>query len=473
MTKISTLATTGLQPVAVPAEDGNLPPLQSAGFLGRRQELQQIERALIKNGTRCLSITGIGGQGKTYLAIEAGQRLYRSQQFQKICFVDYAASSRVDAVDLAVKTLALVLDDNLVNVATITEALAKTSTLVILDHLDNIPAEQLQELLEAVVQWAKVGASRVLITIHEADFKTVFESTDHNLNYHILPLSGFAKKDALAYFQRLWELPPAPQVKVPKSAELLSLFKQVAFHPLSIGLLAIPLKAFQPTVLEERLVGLLAQTPDDPFWAVLNLVLADLEVEIEKSGWLYWLARLLGRRTTQKVRLEAKTLRLLPRLGVFQGGAFEPDLLEITQFAQKQWRILRSTLEAAGLIQLEFLPRFRGPFLKFHPILASTLWCRFSSAEEQAFVLSDYQQRYAQLAAYMAYEEGKNTIQVHALTRRNLSNLLYAVHGAFDGGETWAVQFAKNLNIFLNYYGFRRDSAALNQRIEDVGEKLA
>lgn len=469
MTKISTLTTTGLQPFAIPSEDGNLPPLQNAGFFGRSQELQQIERALITNETRCLSVTGIGGQGKTYLAIEAGQRLYRSQQFQKICFVDYAAFSRVDAVDLAVKTLAMVLDENLVNVTTITEALAKTPTLVILDNLDNIPAGQLQELLDAAAQWAEVGACRVLITSQKADFKHEF--TENNLKYKIFPLSGFSKKEALAYFQRLWELPPAPQVKVPKSADLLSLFKQVAFHPLSIGLLAIPLKVFHPTVLEERLAGLLAQTPDDPLWAVLNFALADLEVEIERSGWLYWLARLLGRRTTQKVRLEAKTLRLLPRLGVFQGGAFEPDLLEITEFEQKQWRILRSTLEAAGLIQLEFLPRFRGPYLKFHPILAPTLWCRFSSAEEQAFVLSDYQQRYAQLVAYMAYDEGRNTIQVHALTRRNLSNLLYAVHGAFDDGETWAVQFAKNLNIFLNYFGFRRDSAALNQRIEDVGNK--
>jgi hypothetical protein len=209
-----------------------------------------------------------------------------------------------------------------------------------------------------------------------------------------------------------------------------------------------------------------------PLIALLTLVLEGLEVEIEFSGWLYWLARLFKRKTTKRFRMEANTLRLLPRLGVFQGGAFEPDLLEITGLNKKQWHLLRSALETCGLIKLELLPTFKVPYVKFHPALAATLHARFSLAEEHSFVLSDYQQRYAQLAASMAYEESKHTIQSHTLLRRDLSNLLYAVHSALDAGEVWAAQFAKNINPFLHTFGFHRDSTALIGRLEENAAKI-
>ncbi|RKZ86933.1 MAG: hypothetical protein DRR19_14265 [Candidatus Parabeggiatoa sp. nov. 1] len=472
MTKISTVTMGKTAREQIPPKDGNLPPLQQAGFFGRHQELQQIEQALVKEGTRRLTITGIGGQGKTYLAIEAGHRLYRAGQFQKICFVDYAAFSMVEAVDLAIETLAKVLDNHLVNVATATDALTKTPTLLILNNLEKSSTEQLQRLLDVAAQWSEVGACRVLLTSQIADFKHSAYPTDNPLIHKVLPLSGFGEKEALAYFQRLWELPPVPRIQDPQPADLLRLFKQVAFHPLSIGVLAVPLKMLCPTALEERLAGLLAQTPDDSLVALLTLVLEGLEVEIEFSGWLYWLARLFQRKTTKTLSLEANTLRLLPRLGVFQGGAFEPDLLEITAFNKKQWHLLRSTLETGGLIKLELLPTFKVPYVKFHPTLAATLQARFSVAEDHSFVLSDYQQRYAQLAASMAYEESKHTIQSHTLLRRDLSNLLYAVHSALDAGEVWAAQFAQNINPFLHAFGFHRDSTALLSRLQEKVDNI-
>ncbi len=447
------------QSPTLPATDSNLPARQQAGFFGREQELQQIERVFVK--TRRLTITGMSGQGKSYLAIEAGQRLYHSGQFKKICFVDYAAFSKQDVVDLAIKTLARVLDSDLVNVVTATEALNDIPTLLILDNLDMIPLEQLPKLLEVAAHWSEVGACRVLLTSEQAEFEQFGEFSN---NHHILPLSGLAKADALAYFEELLVLPPITSITPPKSAEVLSLFKQVAFHPLSIGILAIALKTLPPMEVERRLPSLLDQ--DEPLWALLKWALESLVLEIELTGALYWLARLLKRHTKKRFRLDAKTVRLLPRLSVFQGGAFEPDLLEITELTKKQWHLLCSALQTAGLIKLEFLPDFKVPYIKFHPTLSPTLWPHFSSPEEQAFIFSDYQQRYAQLAAYMAYEESKNMDQVHALVQRDFSNLRHAVHSALDAEEVWAVQFAKNVNVFLNHFGFQRDSAILGQRAE-------
>jgi hypothetical protein len=93
---------------------GNLPALQEAGFFLRSRELWLIERWFVQ-GTRRITVSGFGGQGKTYLVQEAGRWLYRTGMFQKVCFVDYAAFQGVDAVGLAVSTLATVLDKTLLD----------------------------------------------------------------------------------------------------------------------------------------------------------------------------------------------------------------------------------------------------------------------------------------------------------------------------------------------------------------------
>jgi hypothetical protein len=439
----------------VPAIDSNLPSQQTAGFFGRQQELKQIERLFVK--TRGLTITGLNGQGKSYLAIEVAQRLYHSGQFKKICFVDYGAFSKQEPVDLAIKTLARILDKDLMNVVTANDALNEIPTLLILDHLDSIPLAQLTRLLEIATQWSEIGACRVLLTCEHADLLGEFTN-----NYHILSLSGLDKSEALAYFEQLFPLPPTTSIKSPKSADVLSLFKQVSFHPLSIGLLAIGLKTQPPKTLAEHLPRLLAD--ETPLWALLKWTLENLVVEIELTGALYGLAKLFKRSTKKRYKLDSKTLRFFPRLSVFQGGAFEPDILEITELTQKQWYLLSSALQTAGFIKVEFLPHFKVPYITFHPLLSATLAGHFSSKEEESFILSDYQQRYAQLAAYMAYEEGKNTAQVHVLVLRDFSNLLHAVHSALDAKEVWAVQFAKNVNVFLNEFGFHKDSAILAER---------
>ncbi|MFN6569639.1 CHAT domain-containing protein, partial [Dendronalium sp. ChiSLP03b] len=109
-----------------PASSTNLPELQEAGFFGRSRELWDIERWFVQ-GTRRITISGFGGQGKTYLAAEAGRWLSRTGMFEKVCFVDYAAFQGVDAVGLAVSTLATVLGQNLIDVAAVSAYLSDLS----------------------------------------------------------------------------------------------------------------------------------------------------------------------------------------------------------------------------------------------------------------------------------------------------------------------------------------------------------
>jgi hypothetical protein len=77
-----------LPQIAAPKD--NLPKQLEEGFFGRSRELWQIEKAFVQ-GTRRITIAGFGGQGKTYLAVEAGRWLSQTGMFEAVVFVDYAA----------------------------------------------------------------------------------------------------------------------------------------------------------------------------------------------------------------------------------------------------------------------------------------------------------------------------------------------------------------------------------------------
>lgn len=188
--------------------------------------------------------------------------------------------------------------------------------------------------------------------------------------------------------------------------------------------------------LGTRLHALLAETPGNPLLASLNLSLD---------------------------RLNAESRRFLPRLGVFQGGAFEDDLQAITECSDETWQPLRADLEATGLIQAETLPGVVFPFLKFHPTLAPALWNKLTP-EEQTDLLARHRARYYQLSGYLYHEDKRNPHQVRAIVLRELPNLLFAARGALAAGDENAVDFVDNINWFLDSFGLQRDRADLNDR---------
>jgi hypothetical protein len=58
--------------------------------------------------------------------------------------------------------------------------------------------------------------------------------------------------------------------------------------------------------------------------------------------------------------------------------------------------------------------------------------------------------------------------QARVIIRRELPNLLYAVNGALDVGEEWAVEFVARVNKFLDYFRLNRDRDALCQRAKQA-----
>jgi tetratricopeptide (TPR) repeat protein len=420
-----------------PAAASDLPRLPESGFYGRRRELWEIERWFV-GGTRRVVVNGFGGEGKTYLAQEAGRWLQRTDMFKRVCFVGYAAFQGSDPVGLAVSTLGTTLGESLLDAKAATDALGKTSTLLILDNLEVLGEETLKELLDATAGWSEAGASRVLVTTRSDDLRhSGFPAKESNLCRYLL-LQGLAEEDALDWFQAPMRLPPEPQVPLPYRDALRNLFTKVGYHPLSVGMISRELKFRRIAELGERLEALLVKEAGNPLLASLNLPLE---------------------------RLDPQSASYLPRLGVFQGGAFEDDLVAICELGDAQWQPLRRGLEQTGLIQIESVPGIAPPFLRFHPTLAPALWAKLT-AEEQAQLTARYQERYFQVSAFLYNQDSKAIAAVRAIARRELPNLLAAVNGALDAGAPWAVAFADNVNTFLDFFGLSRDRAALNKRAQ-------
>lgn len=422
---------------SAPPARHNLPALQDTGFFGRRRELWDIERWYVQ-GTRRLTLSGFGGQGKTFLAQEAGRWLQRTGLFEAVVFVDYAAFQGVDPVGLACSTLATVLSSNILDAKAASAALRRTPTLLILDNLEALDAAPLHELLGAARPWSEAGASRVLCTTRTPDLQHPDYPTANSRRHRALALAGLDPEEALRYVQALHDLPPAPRVPLPSRAGLLQLLQMVDFHPLSICLLAEQLKTRRVVELGERLQALLAETPDNP-------LLASLSLSME--------------------RLDDAARAWLPRLGVFQGGAMEDVLLAITEIPESVWATMRPALIAAALVQPETLPGMTVPYLKFHPTLAPALWARLAPRQQTA-LRSRHARGYYEVSIDLYNKDHLHPHEVRAVARRELPNLLQAVDVALQAREAWAVEFVNNVNRFLDFFGQQRDRAVLTQRAQ-------
>lgn len=421
----------------------NLPPEPEAGFAGRRQELWEIE-TWFAGPTRRITLTGFGGQGKTALALEAGRWLLRTGMFQAAVFVSYARIQAADAVAVAVSTIGSVLGESLPEAAAAGQALAGTPTLVILDNLEALAPEPLRELLDAAAGWSTAGGSRVLLTTRTPDFGHAGYKMEGTRVHRRLQLTGFEAEDALEWFAALMKLPPAPQVARPERKALIQLFAQVRFHPLSIRVLAEQAKTRSIAEMGERLEALLSSGVGRGAGegdVVLPELVASLRLSLD--------------------RLDPAAREVLPRLGVFQGGAMESKLLQITGIPKEDWADLRRQLEAAALVEAEDLQGVTVPFLRFHPTLAPMLWAQVGEEERERLGLV-YRQKYYGFANYLYYADQKTPHQVRAITFRELPNLLHAAKAALAKGDPEAVDFAYRVNRFLSYFGLEREHARLS-----------
>src|SRR6478672_9746532 len=124
-----------LAPTRSTLNAGNL-PVELTSFVGRRQGLADLKRALAS--TRLLTLTGAGGVGKTKLALRAGRESTR-QYPDGVWFVELAPIQDPELVPQAVFS-ALGLQDHSSSwaVSTLGAYLADKRPLLILDNCEHV-----------------------------------------------------------------------------------------------------------------------------------------------------------------------------------------------------------------------------------------------------------------------------------------------------------------------------------------------
>jgi tetratricopeptide (TPR) repeat protein len=449
---------TAAPPAPFPAplpRSANLPAPPGAGFFGRRWELWRIERWFAE-GVRRITVSGFGGQGKTALALEAGRWLVRTGMFEVCVFVDYARLQTLDAVSVAVERVGTVLAGRGDDAGVATSLLRGTPTLVILDNLEALPTEALRELLAAAEVWSEAGQSRVLCTTRRPGFDDLESPAAWAFGQNRLTLQALGSledpSDALEWFAALAKLPPPPSLPPPGRPELVDLFDKVGFHPLSIRILAHQLKSREARVLGRRLEELIGSEM------------------VESSGEDAPPGLLASLRLSLDL-LDSAARELLPRLGVFHGGAFESHLLDVTEIPHQEWLPLRHQLEAAALLGLETVRSTGEPYLRFHPTLAPMLWAGLPEEERRRGAAS-HLRRYSELVEALYFEIPIHPDWARAVVRRELPNILAAVNVAIEERDPGAVSFVTSLCTFLDLFGLRKEAASLLARVDDLASEV-
>ncbi len=148
--------------IPVKAARHNLPSALPP-FFGRTRELTAITNALANRRYRLLTLTGLGGSGKTRLALAAAQS--QLDQFADgVWFVPLAAANTVAQI---VPTIADAMSIELAGDGPVAEQLQRRlktqETLLVLDNLEQLPddaADVINDLLQATEQLVIVATSR-------------------------------------------------------------------------------------------------------------------------------------------------------------------------------------------------------------------------------------------------------------------------------------------------------------------------
>ena len=137
-------------------------PTQRTSFVGREAEVAAVKDALVD--ARLVTLTGVGGVGKTRLAVQVAAEMI-TEFPEGVWLVELAAVGDPAAVpDVVATTVGLVPKAGLTMTASIADALAGRRSLLVLDNCEHV-LDAVAELVEGIL--ARPGSVKVLATSRE------------------------------------------------------------------------------------------------------------------------------------------------------------------------------------------------------------------------------------------------------------------------------------------------------------------
>jgi predicted ATPase/class 3 adenylate cyclase len=235
--------------------------IRLTSFIGRQEEIEAVCELVVSPDIRLLTITGVGGTGKTSLAIQAGWKLLESFP-DGVFLVDLApikdpglvltaVAGVLSVHELAGKSLPAVLEEHL----------APRRVLLILDNFEQVIAagNDLVDLLKAAPHVKVIVTSRELLQL----------SPEHHFPLSPLPippphssLETLQENEAVRLFtERAQVIQPNFRLTADNGPDIAEICRRLDGLPLAIELITARLRLFSPQQLLHQLsnsLGLLS-----------------------------------------------------------------------------------------------------------------------------------------------------------------------------------------------------------------------
>jgi predicted ATPase/DNA-binding SARP family transcriptional activator len=229
-------------------------PVPASSFVGREREIAEVERLLAS--TRLLTLTGVGGSGKTRLALEVARRQLGGPA-HGVWLVDLAPTLDPEGVPRALaEALGLELPERGAPVPAITARLAPRQLLLVLDnceHLIAACAELVAALLGACPEVTVLATSRESLRIQGEVAWRVPSLGLPDLR-RLPDLAALGRQAAVQLFcERAAAAQPGFQLSVRNAATVAELCVRVDGMPLALELAAARVRMLSPAQILERL----------------------------------------------------------------------------------------------------------------------------------------------------------------------------------------------------------------------------
>ena len=141
-------------------------PKQSTRFVGREDELKKLSKQLRQNECRLLTLIGLGGVGKTRLAIELAQLVQPSFR-DGVCFVALAPLTTATILPTIAQQLGISLSPTQDPLEQLCAYLAEKELLLILDNFEHVveAASLCTRLLEGTAKLSILVSSRKRLSV--------------------------------------------------------------------------------------------------------------------------------------------------------------------------------------------------------------------------------------------------------------------------------------------------------------------
>ena len=229
-------------------------PAATTLFIGRSREVAEVKQLL--NNCRLLTLTGVGGTGKTRLAFRVVEEV--CQKFADgVCFVDLAPlSDEAMVINAISRALGMIENSAEPLLKTLKRALTSQKLLLLMDNFEHVigAAPLISELLAAAPHLKVLATSRESLRLAgEQEYPVSPLSLP---NEDLVSVETLLESEAGSLFvQRAQMTRPHFQVNPASAPAVAEICARLDGLPLAIELAAVRCKLLTPQALLERLDG--------------------------------------------------------------------------------------------------------------------------------------------------------------------------------------------------------------------------